>query len=310
MEVMPLVSVIVPAHNAAETITQTLRSACRQTYARLEVIVVDDGSVDATSEHAEAVAAHDPRVQVVRQPNAGVAAARNRGIALSRGAYVAPLDADDTWDPHKIERQLCLLSSAAPRTGLAYCGWEIRGAGGRRLGRAEPRHEGDVFDVLVRRNIIGCASAPLIRRACLDHVGGYDVSMHEQGCQGCEDWDLYLRLAEHYHFCVDPDPLVTYHKSSGTMSTSAERMERSYRVLQASLQARRPELPQALHRQSEQIFLLYLARICSANRDMYGALRYLVRAFRTDPALALARIPSRQGLSVAASLVRSLRSAS
>src|SRR5262245_57856494 len=98
----PVVSVVVPAFNAGATLDQTLRSVRAQTYTHLEVIVVDDGSKDATAEIALAHAKSDARIRLVRQANGGVASARNAGIREARAALVAPIDADDLWAPTKI----------------------------------------------------------------------------------------------------------------------------------------------------------------------------------------------------------------
>src|SRR3954469_10276808 len=100
---MPEVSVVIPAYNAAQTVGTAVDSVLAQTFADLELIVVDDGSRDDT---AAVVRARDaPRGKLVRSSNQGVAAARNRGLALASGAFVAFLDADDAWQPTKLERQ-------------------------------------------------------------------------------------------------------------------------------------------------------------------------------------------------------------
>src|SRR5690348_12029992 len=101
-----LVSVVIPAYNAAATLDETLRSVRSQTHRALEIIVVDDGSVDDTREIAGRHAAVDDRVQVVTQSNAGLAASRNAGWMRARSELIAFIDADDLWAPTKIERQL------------------------------------------------------------------------------------------------------------------------------------------------------------------------------------------------------------
>ena len=120
-----LVSVIIPAFNAAEYIRQTLNSVLAQTYQSLEVIVVDDGSEDGTGCHCRGIREKDARVQLVRQCNAGVGAARNTAIRMARGEYIAPLDADDIWFPEKLEKQVARMEQNGEETGLVYC-WSIR----------------------------------------------------------------------------------------------------------------------------------------------------------------------------------------
>ena len=119
----PVVSVIVPVYRAERWIEGTLRSALAQTYANLEVVVVDDGSPDRCAELVAGVAATDSRVRLIRQDNAGLSAARNAGIAAARGRYVAPLDADDLWHPSKLEEQVARFAAASREgvdLGLVY----------------------------------------------------------------------------------------------------------------------------------------------------------------------------------------------
>src|ERR1051325_8123716 len=117
----PLVSIIVPVCNGESSIADALASALGQTYKTVEVIVVDDGSRDRTREIVEAIARRDGRVRLVTQDNRGVAAPRNRALADATGDLVAPLDADDLWDPQKIERQVRRMLKAGDDTGLVYC---------------------------------------------------------------------------------------------------------------------------------------------------------------------------------------------
>jgi glycosyltransferase involved in cell wall biosynthesis len=135
----PKVSVIIPAYNAEKTIEQTLRSAMRQTYPNLEIIVVNDG----------------------------VAAARNRGIAQSNGEFIAPLDADDIWHPTKTERQLGIFEQAADSVGLVYCYLRHIDAQNKITYSPAPIcWRGDVYALLLQTNFVGGGSSPLIRRSC------------------------------------------------------------------------------------------------------------------------------------------------
>ena len=128
---MPLVSVIVPAYNAARYIRQALESVCTQTYRDIEVIVVDDGSRDETPAIVEEFATSDPRVRLLLQNNAGVGAARNMGLRQAQGVYIAPIDADDIWHPGKLEAQVACMEAHGPETGLVYCWTNIIDSEGR-----------------------------------------------------------------------------------------------------------------------------------------------------------------------------------
>ena len=112
---LPLVSVVIPTFNGARFLAQTIESVLAQTYPRLEVLVVDDGSTDETPAIA---ASYAPRVSYLHQANAGTAAARNTGITQASGAFIALLDHDDLWEPRKLERQLPLFATD-PQIGAA-----------------------------------------------------------------------------------------------------------------------------------------------------------------------------------------------
>ena len=115
-----MISVIIPAYNAERWVGDTIRSVASQTWTDLEIIVIDDGSTDDTSAIAESVA--DPRQRVIRQKNAGAAAARNRGLREARGDHVQYLDADDLLSPNKLTAQMAALKGA-PEGSVASCPW-------------------------------------------------------------------------------------------------------------------------------------------------------------------------------------------
>lgn len=238
-----LVSVIVPAFNAARTIDATLATALGQSHRNLEVIVVDDGSQDATAAIVARRATEDPRLRYVFQSNRGVAAARNRGIDLARGAYIATLDADDLWDEAKIARQVERFLTAGPETALVYtwCYW-LAPEGGT-LGYAPPLlHEGRVFPQMCLGNLVISASNALIRREAVLAAGGFDESLRLAGGQGCEDWKLYLQVAEQHEIAAVPEYLVGYRIHPGAMSDDFAQMMRSRRIVESQFLPRHPAL--------------------------------------------------------------------
>jgi GT2 family glycosyltransferase len=275
----PLVSVVIAAYNAAGFIEDTCRSAMRQTYPALEIIIVDDGSTDRTAALVEALAAADPRIRLIRQQNLGVAAARNRAIALAAGEFIAPLDADDVWDPTKIARQVARLQEAGPQAGMAYCWWAWIDVNATLLDRSPFwRVEGDVLERLTEVNFTGSASVPLFRHACLDAVGGYDAGLRAKGAQGCEDWDLALRVAGRYQVAVVPAVLVGYRRRGDSMSAGCDTMYRSQVQVLEALAAREPSLSPAVLRRSKGQFALHLAGVSFWSGDYLGACRWVLRA--------------------------------
>ncbi|MEG4109372.1 glycosyltransferase family 2 protein [Microcoleus sp. S13_C5] len=280
---LPLVSVIIPAYNAESFIEETLKSVLAQTYPAIEVLVVDDGSQDRTAEIVEKISKKYSHVQLVKQQNAGVAAARNLGIQKSRGEYIAPIDADDIWYPENIEKQVQCMLEGGEEVGVVYS-WtvDLDEKGWLTGGFRSYRIEGDVYGTLIGHNFIGNASASLIRRSCLEKVGVYDKTLKERNAQGCEDWDLYLRIAEIYQFRAVPEFLIGYRRMYNTMSTNYTTMANSHSLMLQAAKQRHPEIPDFLHRLSTSNFLLYLAHQSSRNGHDRTALFWLFQALKTE----------------------------
>lgn len=240
-----LVSVIIPAYNAQRFLRMTLASAQAQTYRNLEIIVIDDGSTDATAAIAETAAGVDKRVRVLRQENAGVAAARNRGIAEARGDYVAPLDADDVWHPQNVALQIAALNAAGPETAVSYAWYLSIDEHGkfRSLGpRNRIRGKKEALFALMDGNFIGNASSTVIRRGAVETVGGYDPTLRERNAEGCEDWGLYIALAERWKFAVVPQYLIAYRSHAQSMGNDGARMARSHALVVTDFSRRWPTL--------------------------------------------------------------------
>jgi glycosyltransferase involved in cell wall biosynthesis len=240
------VSVIVPAYNAARTIDATLDSIRNQTYRELEIIVVDDGSCDDTAVMVERQQCLDPRIRLFRQKNAGVAAARNRGIAEACGDFIAPIDADDLWRPTKIERQMELMIARGAAVGLVYTWVATVDCEGDIISTAyRPGHEGPVLAQICRGNFLGTGSSALMRGQVVHDLGGYDPA---PDIQGCADLELYFRIAEHHHFAVVREHLTGYRIGApDSMSSNGERMLRAYDKVMSGFRAAYPEHAREFH---------------------------------------------------------------
>jgi glycosyltransferase involved in cell wall biosynthesis len=282
-----LISVVIPVRNGERFIGRTLQSVLNQSYQHLEVIFVDDGSTDSSLAVAKQVAADDPRVRYHSGPQAGVAAARNCGIAQARGEFVAPVDADDLWHKDKLLFQVNALRKAGPRAGVAYC-WsmyideEDYTIGRKR--RRPPRFEGHVLPALLEQNFLGNASTPLIRHACLDLVGGYDSGLYLDGAQGAEDLKLYLLLAEICDFALVPRYLVGYRKPQNSMSANFETMHRSMDLVRQWAQERWPSLAKKHGNRQRYFAYLYLAYTALESNSFGHAVTFFARAAHAQPA--------------------------
>jgi glycosyltransferase involved in cell wall biosynthesis len=283
-----LVSIIIPAYNATTYLRQTLNSVLGQTYQAIEVIVVDDGSSDATSAVVEQFATLDARVRLIRQSNAGVGVARNTGIAKARGEYIAPLDADDWWFPEKLAKQVACMEQAGGETGLVYCWFALIDEQDNFVTECYPwTVEGRVRHALVLRNFVGNASVPLLRKTALDKVGLYLTRAEQGGAQGCEDWDLSLRIAEHFNVRFVPEYLVAYRQTNCSMSSGAEGMIASFAVAMRRARERNPDLPADAFRWSASYFYSFLAGTCHFWGDDAGCFRCWKRAISANPIVLL-----------------------
>src|SRR5690606_12704683 len=218
------IAVIIPMFNAQATLRATLESVRQQTHAELDIIVVDDGSTDASPQIAATEAAADVRIRVVRQPNSGVAAARNLGAALSSAEYLAFIDADDLWAPPKMALQLAAMKGAGDGVGLVYS-WSANITGKDLVTcLSAPAAEGNVLAALCRSNFVGNASTALFRRSTFDQAGWFDRTLRDRGAQGCEDLVIFLAVAERFEFRVVRKYLTGYRVLPNSMSGDVHAM--------------------------------------------------------------------------------------
>jgi len=250
---LPLVSVLIPAYNAAGTIAETLDSVRRQTYPNIETIVVDDGSTDETA----AVLARHRHVRVVTTTHRGLAAARNTALALARGEYLALLDADDICDPERLRLQVAYLeaqpdvvlcssdfsafghSGPVARSYIAkYYGIVGNAKGGVRslYGTAEtltvdsdrsgiPTYSGDVYETLVAGNFIHPPTV-LFRRSIVATVGEFDNQL-----QYVCDWDWLTRVGRAGRIGFIDRPLLKYRLSASQWSGRRNRPNEAREII-------------------------------------------------------------------------------
>jgi glycosyltransferase involved in cell wall biosynthesis len=190
-----------------------------QTFTDLEIVIVDDASIDDT----QTVAAQllDPRIRYVRHPvNRRIAHARNTGLMNSSGEYIAFLDDDDEWLPTKLAEQVAALDSSAEVVGAVYTGFaQIELSTQEVLATIRPGKRGHILHELCVRNWIGTASTVCLRRRCFDEVGLFDQEM-EFG----EEYDMWIRIAHRFDFRYIDRVLVRYGVHSNRLSTNYEAM--------------------------------------------------------------------------------------
>jgi hypothetical protein len=213
----PLVSVVIPCYGQAHYLGEAIESVLAQTYPQLEIVVVDDGSEDNTSE----VAGGYPGVRVVRQENAGLAEARNTGLRHTRGEFLIFLDADDRLLPQAVERGLAELRER-PDCGLVWGGWGLIGPDGERLPDAAPRAVGDPYLALLRECVISCPAAVMYRRALFEELRAFDPEVSASA-----DYDVYLRATRDFPAHQHLDVVAEYRRHGGNMTLHPELILRS-----------------------------------------------------------------------------------
>lgn len=217
---MVTISIIVPAYNAENTIVQTIQSVQNQTFLDWELLVIDDGSTDQTV--AKVNSFLDKRIHIFSYQNGGVAVARNRGLSVAKGKFIAFLDSDDLWTPDKLEKQLIELTKN-PKAGVAYS-WTTDFKDNHpddSLPGQQIFFSGNVYPYLLVQNFLANGSNALIRREAIESVGEFDIK-----CVPAEDWDFYLRLAKQWSFVVVPQHQILYRQSTKSASSNIKAMEK------------------------------------------------------------------------------------
>lgn len=233
-----LVSIVIATYNMGRYLPEALESALSQDYAHIEVRIVDDGSSDDTPQVLERWRA-DPRIHVHRQANAGQTRAKNQGIADSRGAFIAFLDADDVWLPGKLTRQMALFAMH-PEVGVVYSDYECMDAEGKPLPKGPtPMRRGRITAPLLIDNFVSFSSS-IVRRSCLDACGAFDESL-EMGI----DYELWLRLSAHYAFDFVPQATLRYRVWPGSMSKNFKKRYASAIRIMESFLTRHPGVVEA-----------------------------------------------------------------
>jgi glycosyltransferase involved in cell wall biosynthesis len=214
------ISVIIPSRNYARFIAEAIESVLCQTQAADEIVVVDDGSTDETE---SVVGRFRSAVRYIKQAGQGVSVARNKGVAESSGNLIAFLDADDTWEPEKLEMQVAEFADD-PTVGLVHCGMrEFDDSTGQTLGFHLDGCAGDVSESLLlweEPSIVGPGGTIMITRSAFDMAGGYDPRISVG-----EDWDLCYRIARHYAVRFVPKPLVNYRNHGAAAHNNVSGME-------------------------------------------------------------------------------------
>lgn len=273
------ITVVIPAYRAAHTIRRAVDSVLRQTLEPDEILVVDDGSPDGAALQ-EALRPYGDAVTLLSKPNGGAASARNHGIERAQGDWIAFLDADDYWEPQKLQRQVDVIRTR-PEVGMVGCGWFEQAPGEARVpaspgtlsqaGRPLRPRGSEVF----RLALVLWTGTLLVRRTALDQ------ERFVTGLEPAEDRDLWVRLLRRHACYIVPENLATYVQEPGGISRSDVDRDCS-RMLQVV--TRHADLlgPRGVREQTAVVFWRWGAGHLAQGRPS-AALPYAVRRLRLEP---------------------------
>jgi glycosyltransferase involved in cell wall biosynthesis len=255
--ISPLVTVIIPAYNAARFLPATINSVQQQTYANWELLIINDGSTDDTVEVVKKYQEKNPCIQLINQCNQGVSQARNLGIEKSQGQFIAFLDADDQWHPDKIQQHIKHFQFH-PRLGVSFSQVEILNQAGEptgqvsssRLHHLKPEH-------LLSENPTTTTSNWVVRREVFAQVGGFapDMSYSED-----LEWLLRVMCTGVWEIEGINQVLTRYRTSSGGLSSHLYRMEDGWNQLVQRAKIYAPQLVEDHFALAQALHLRYLAR--------------------------------------------------
>jgi glycosyltransferase involved in cell wall biosynthesis len=268
-----LVSTVIPTFNRRALVCESIDSALAQTYERQEIIVIDDGSTDGTAQLLSE--RYGNRIRYQSQANAGVSSARNRGIELAAGEFIAFLDSDDSWEQDKLARQVALLRA---RQDLGMVLTDVRRIDSHgqpidvlRRRRVIP-YDGNVLVYLLRDPTFVPSSA-LLRRTTVDALGGFDTSLHT-----AEDIEFHLRIATRFGIGLIDEPLTTSIRNHGGLSNATGSDADYVRVIERFVATSHEQLSVADRRSC--LFEAYVrsARSAIVSRRLRNGARHYAKA--------------------------------
>jgi glycosyltransferase involved in cell wall biosynthesis len=270
----PTVSVIIPTFNRANLIEKAIKSVLKQTYQDFEIIVVDDGSIDNTEEIIRGF--KDKRVKYIKKykKNRGISVARNIGIKVARGKYIALLDSDDEWLPEKLNKQMKIFESESSEVGVVYTGDYYVNEKDKEIKKVHiPRKKGYIYEDLLKAEGGLYVSTVLVKKECFAKVGLFDENFPAR-----EDLDMWIRIAKYYKFRYVKDLLVVCRTHLNQITTNSEALIEGVKRIQMKYIKELRERPY-----SYSIRFFYLGnKLCHIGKIREGQ-RYFIKAILIYP---------------------------
>ena len=289
VDMAPTLSVVMPAYNVAGYIEDTLDSLRHQTFTDFEIVIVDDGSTDATrsiiERFADAQASAAPRVVLIGQANKGPSIARNAALDVAQGRYVGFLDADDRWLPDKAQRHIALLDARLD-IDLTFSWFRFMAEDGSDLQEPyAPKPRTLNGESLLRKNIIHIGTV-IARRDAIERAGRFDPDLWR-----CEDLDLWLRVAAlrpDNLYCLH-EVLTDYRRRDGQLTRDWRRMNESWEQVLAKYRGIDPQCVARIEKDARGNHLEYCSSLAYNAGEHGEARRLMLRAWRSSGVRFLGR---------------------
>lgn len=279
-EHIEMVSIIIPVYNAQSYIKETVDSVLKQTYFNFELVLVNDGSTDSTTEIIDEFAKRDKRIIVIHKKNSGVSSTRNEGISVAKGSTIFFLDADDIWNPNNVEHKVNYLNTKKTDAVFSACEMidEKSVSFTTYLGGSENLTLKDMLSS--KGNYTTAPSGIAIKKVVLDKIGGFDINLSNNA-----DQDFFIRiLAAGYKIGYIPDALWKYRIHSESMSKNVKLLERD--ILYVFNKANKNNLFHSFWFKQKCFSKIYLTLAGSwwkNGNNKIRALLFLIKAFMTYP---------------------------
>ncbi len=311
----PVVSVVMPVYNVQDYIETAVESVLTQTFTQFELIVIDDESPDDSIARIQKLIDTDSRIRLVQQENRGLAGARNTGIRLARGEFVAFLDSDDFWHPDKLQRHVTLMQGD-PAIGISFSASMFVNEQGEPLNKLQTpaiKSEYTPRDVFCR-NPIGNGSAPVIRKGVLQQLAFRGMDKHgrqvdywqyfNESLKQSEDIDCWTRLAllTATEFCLIDQALTYYRLNNAGLSADVTSQYQTWLKFIDGLEQLAPEFVKRHTAAAKAFQCRYIARRCISQAQGAQALSWFAKALRYSPS-ALMTEKKRTLVTAVASLV-------
>ena len=273
----PMISVIIPVYNRVELLPESINSVINQTYKNYEIIIIDDGSSTDIKRIIQKF--KNPNIKYVKHnKNKGAAVARNTGIKVSKGKYIAFQDSDDEWHPEKLEKQMKKIRNTPKKIGVVYTGNLKYYKNGQKYipDSTIKKKEGNIHNELLRRSFIA-TDCLLLKRECFNKCDNFDVRLPR-----LQDWELCIRLSKYYNFLFIDEPLLISNYSPTSIS---ENKQAYIKAMEIILKKHSSDFAKNKNNYSKQYMFLGNANIMEGN--LSKGRKNLNKAFKIKPSLKM-----------------------